>query len=323
LAVLGTGILKNTTTTGVPSIAVAGDFPTLNQNTSGSSASCTGNAATASAVAVGGITGLGTGVATALAVNVGSAGAPVLFNGAGGTPSSMTATNLTGTATSLNIGGNAATATTAVTVSTTVASGATGTTQTPSDASTKMATTAYVDAAVPPGTVHAYAGTAAPTGYLLCDGGSYLIATYPNLSAVIRATFGGVDGTHFYTPDLRGRGVFGKDDMGGAAASRITAGVSGITGTTLGAAGGSQSLQGHTHTGTTGGQSADHTHTVPLATQTIMSPAVISEVTRSGGSTTSSATSNDHTHSFTSDSTGAGSSQNVPPAIMLNYIIKY
>lgn len=43
-----------------------------------------------------GISGLGTGVATALAVNVGSAGAPVLFNGAGGTPSSLTCTNCTG-----------------------------------------------------------------------------------------------------------------------------------------------------------------------------------------------------------------------------------
>jgi len=41
------------------------------------------------------ITGLGTGVATALAVNVGSAGAPVTFNGALGTPSSGTLTNCT------------------------------------------------------------------------------------------------------------------------------------------------------------------------------------------------------------------------------------
>jgi len=40
---LATGILKNTTTTGVPSIAVAGDFPTLNQNT-------TGNAGTVSTI---------------------------------------------------------------------------------------------------------------------------------------------------------------------------------------------------------------------------------------------------------------------------------
>jgi len=43
-----------------------------------------------------GVSGLGTGVATALAVNVGSAGAFVTFNGAGGTPSSLTLTNATG-----------------------------------------------------------------------------------------------------------------------------------------------------------------------------------------------------------------------------------
>jgi len=53
----------------------------------------------------------GTGVLTALGVNVGSAGAFVTFDGALGTPSSGVATNLTGTATALNIGGNAATAT--------------------------------------------------------------------------------------------------------------------------------------------------------------------------------------------------------------------
>lgn len=51
-----------------------------------------------------GIAGLGTGVATALAVNVGSAGAPVVNGGALGTPSSGTVTNLTGTA-SINING--------------------------------------------------------------------------------------------------------------------------------------------------------------------------------------------------------------------------
>lgn len=43
-----------------------------------------------------GLTGAGTGVLTALGVNIGSAGAPVLFNGAGGTPSSLTLTNATG-----------------------------------------------------------------------------------------------------------------------------------------------------------------------------------------------------------------------------------
>lgn len=38
LSGLGTGIVKNTTGTGIPSIAVAGDFPTLNQNTTGTAA---------------------------------------------------------------------------------------------------------------------------------------------------------------------------------------------------------------------------------------------------------------------------------------------
>lgn len=51
-----------------------------------------------------GISGLGTGIATALAINAGSAGAPVLFNGAAGTPSSLVATNATGTAAGLTAG---------------------------------------------------------------------------------------------------------------------------------------------------------------------------------------------------------------------------
>ena len=51
-----------------------------------------------------GVSGLGTGVATALAVNTGSSGAFVVNGGALGTPSSGTVTNLTGTA-SINING--------------------------------------------------------------------------------------------------------------------------------------------------------------------------------------------------------------------------
>jgi hypothetical protein len=68
---------------------VIGDFSNANHNHSNSAGG--GQIAISS-----GISGLGTGVATALGVNVGSAGAPVLFNGAGGTPSSLTLTNATG-----------------------------------------------------------------------------------------------------------------------------------------------------------------------------------------------------------------------------------
>lgn len=61
----------------------------------GTPASVTLTNATGLPVATG-ISGLGTGVATALAVNVGTAGAPVVNGGALGTPSSGTLTNATG-----------------------------------------------------------------------------------------------------------------------------------------------------------------------------------------------------------------------------------
>jgi hypothetical protein len=65
--------------------------------------------------AIGSITGLGTGIATALGINVGTAGAPVLFNGAGGTPSSISLINATGVpaVTSLTPGGGLVSSTTA------------------------------------------------------------------------------------------------------------------------------------------------------------------------------------------------------------------
>ena len=53
LSNLGTGILKNTTGTGVPSIAVAADFPILNQNTTGTAGS-TATLATARTISTNG-----------------------------------------------------------------------------------------------------------------------------------------------------------------------------------------------------------------------------------------------------------------------------
>lgn len=55
----------------------------------------------------------------------------------------------------------------------------------------------------PTGVVLPFAGSTAPDGYLLCDGGSYLRTKYASLFAVIGAAFGAADGDHFNVPDMR------------------------------------------------------------------------------------------------------------------------
>src|SRR5215813_4799223 len=62
---------------------------------------------------------------------------------------------------------------------------------------------------VPPGVMFDFAGTTSPTGYLMCDGASYLRTAFPDLFAAIGTTWGAVDGTHFNVPDCRGRMTVG------------------------------------------------------------------------------------------------------------------
>ena len=58
---------------------------------------------------------------------------------------------------------------------------------------------------VVPGLVSPYAGSTAPTGWLICDGSAVSRTTYADLYAVIADTYGEGDGsTTFNLPDLRG-----------------------------------------------------------------------------------------------------------------------
>ena len=83
------------------------------------------------------------------------------------------------------------------------------------DASGTVALSADVSSAVPSGTVLVTARSSAPTGYLLCDGAAVSRSTYSDLFSAISTTYGTGDGSStFNVPDLRGRVVAGKDDMG-------------------------------------------------------------------------------------------------------------
>ena len=103
------------------------------------------------------------------------------------------------------------------------------------------------DSLNPTGAILMFAGSVAPTGWLLCDGTEYSKTLYPELSAVLSVgnTFphgqtngsGGVGTTHFKVPDCRGvfvRGV-GSQTINGTS----------YTGA-LGAKQGDQ-MQGHIH----------------------------------------------------------------------------
>lgn len=76
--------------------------------------------------------------------------------------------------------------------------------------------TASAGDTIPIGTLHHFLGTAAPDGYLACDGAEYNIADYPALANFFEAQFGsanqfGGDGeTTFCIPDLQGRFLFGS-----------------------------------------------------------------------------------------------------------------
>lgn len=83
-----------------------------------------------------------------------------------------------------------------------------GTTGTPS-ASNKFVTEEY-RVFTPVGMVSPFAGAAAPTGWLLCDGSAVSRATYAALFTAISTTYGVGDGsTTFNLPDLKGRSVIG------------------------------------------------------------------------------------------------------------------
>lgn len=140
------------------------------------------------------------------------------------------------------------------------------------------------------------------------------------------------------TVDMRGRGAFGKDDMGGAsAANRITSAESGISGNQNGGFGGAQTVaidttqipsHGHSFSATTSSDGL-HSHTYTIgntagATSTQIAASTPGHVDGAAATITSSNSGlHSHTVSGTTGNAGGGlAHQNMPPTIIGNFIVK-
>ncbi len=171
---------------------------------------------------------------------------------------------------------------------------------------------------VPVGTVLPFAGPLPPPGWLLCAGQQVSRASYAGLFAVLGLTYGGGDGsTTFHLPDLRGRSIFGMDNMGGTDAGRLS-----VT-NNLGDGGGAQLKSGTTGATTLSvGQMPSHKHTPSYV---LCMDGTKGGVNYGGGSRTLYQTDVNGTDA-------AGSSQShdhtisnldvMPPYLLLNWMIK-
>jgi len=175
------------------------------------------------------------------------------------------------------------------------------------------------------GVVQMYGGTAAPNGWLLCNGTAVSRTTYASLFAVCGTTYGTGNGsTTFNVPNF---------------SSRMPIGVgtgSGLTARTLGTSYGAETstlTSANIPSLTTGNVSADHTHTPQIASVTLSNGQqgfnalgggyqgfLTINYSDGGAIGTTSTSSANHTHTYTNASPTATAI--LSPSLGINYIIK-
>lgn len=172
-------------------------------------------------------------------------------------------------------------------------------------------------AAPPTGTVNAFAGSTAPSGYLFCDGTAVSRSTFALLFAVIGTTYGIGDGSStFNVPDLRGRTIIG------------TGTGSGLTTRTLAARAGAES-----HTLTTS-EMPVHNHGISDPGHSHSQNTTNDDFNNSGGNPPGFSADgagsrtwsniNSSTTGISINNNGGGGAHNLMnPFMALNYIIKF
>jgi len=185
----------------------------------------------------------------------------------------------------------------------------------------------------PVGGIQPFAGVTIPTGWLECNGASLARsgqgydALFAALSNGGTPIYGAFDANTFYIPNLQGKFPVGKS------------GVVGDPAYTLGSSGGDKNaiIVAHAHTHSHGGATANaslshHKIAGDLGERIWVSAAgaqnnTVSYTPAAGAATLSHVDDHDaHGHTINSDSTSAGilgTDKNMPPFVVIKYIIRY
>ncbi len=168
------------------------------------------------------------------------------------------------------------------------------------------------------GIIPVYAGGALPVGYEFPNGQTLSsAANYPDYF-----TYVSISGT---TPDLRGRAIFGLDNMGGAAAGRITVGGLNYDGTIEGNAGGNEfhflltnEMPPHNHTIVDSG----HSHSIGVAAVLAAYGGGLQNLVQSVTSGGSDRTTTVNGTGISINNTGSGNAHTIlPPSMVLFFMM--
>jgi len=178
----------------------------------------------------------------------------------------------------------------------------------------------------PVGSIIQYCETSDPDGWLICDGVNRTSTDelYYRLAILLNTMQGITTNTSnsITPPDLRSKFLFGS--------SNTTSNIGSFGGNNTKKLG-IDNLPPHTHTGTTGNQSADHGHAYNKSSYAVTKQDNGNNPNRydnEGDIYTTGENSTNHTHNFTSSSTGSNTNSIaafsiLPPHFIINYIMKY